>query len=405
MIIGGDFLNREDFMMLNQDIVYFDNGATTLKPKCLLESLSDYYSNYSANAHRGDYDISLKVDMMYEHTRDLVRDLIGASSSSDIVFTSGATDSLNKIIFGYFRDKLVSGDEVILTRAEHASNVLPWFELKDELGLNIKYISLNEDFEVTLDSVKESITDRTKVISIAHISNVVGDIRPIKDIISYAHSKGILVVVDGAQSVPHMPIDVNELDIDFLAFSAHKMCGPTGVGVLYGKKELLNNIKPLIYGGGMNASFDDDGVRVYKELPYLLEAGTPNIADVIAFGRVIEYLNNIGFSNISSYECELKKYALDKLSKNPNIIIYNKNSKSGIITFNYKDVFAQDLAIYLNKYNICVRAGNHCAKILKEELKVKNTCRISFYFYNTFEEIDKLCEVLNNPNIKDEIIG
>lgn len=398
-------MNREDFMMLNQDIVYFDNGATTLKPKCLLESLSDYYSNYSANAHRGDYDISLKVDMMYEHTRDLVRDLIGASSSSDIVFTSGATDSLNKIIFGYFRDKLVSGDEVILTRAEHASNVLPWFELKDELGLNIKYISLNEDFEVTLDSVKESITDRTKVISIAHISNVVGDIRPIKDIISYAHSKGILVVVDGAQSVPHMPIDVNELDIDFLAFSAHKMCGPTGVGVLYGKKELLNNIKPLIYGGGMNASFDDDGVRVYKELPYLLEAGTPNIADVIAFGRVIEYLNNIGFSNISSYECELKKYALDKLSKNPNIIIYNKNSKSGIITFNYKDVFAQDLAIYLNKYNICVRAGNHCAKILKEELKVKNTCRISFYFYNTFEEIDKLCEVLNNPNIKDEIIG
>lgn len=398
-------MNREDFMMLNQDIIYFDNGATTLKPKCLLEGLSDYYNNYSANAHRGDYDISLKVDMMYEHTRELVRDLIGASDSSEVVFTSGATDSLNKIIFGYFRDKLVSGDEVLLTRAEHASNVLPWFELKDELELNIKYISLNDDYEVALDSVKESITDKTKVISIAHTSNVVGDVRPLKEIIRYAHSKGILVVVDGAQSVPHQKIDVVDMDVDFLAFSAHKMCGPTGVGVLYGKKELLSNIRPLIYGGGMNASFDDDGVRVYKEIPYLLEAGTPNIADVIAFGKVIEYLNNIGFDKISSYEYELKKYALDKLSKNPNIIIYNKNSKSGIITFNYKDIFSQDLAIYLNKYNICVRAGNHCTKILKEELKVKNTCRISFYFYNTFEEIDKLCEVLNNPNIKDEIIG
>ncbi len=397
-------MNREDFMMLNQDIIYFDNGATTLKPKCLLESLSDYYNNYSANAHRGDYDISLKVDMMYEHTRELVCDLIGASDSSEVVFTSGCTDALNKIIFGYFRDKLSSGDEVLLTRAEHASNVLPWFELKDELGLNIKYISLNDDYEVTLESVKESITDKTKVISIAHISNVVGDVRPIKEIINYAHSKGILVVVDGAQGVPHMSINVNDMDIDFLAFSAHKMCGPTGVGVLYGKKELLNNIRPLIYGGGMNASFDDDGVRVYKELPHLLEAGTPNIADVIAFGRVIEYLNDVGFDKISSHEAKLKEYALSKLSLNPNIIIYNKNSKSGIITFNYKDIFSQDLAIYLNKYNICVRAGNHCAKILKEELKVKNTCRISFYFYNTFEEIDKLCEALNNPNIKNEII-
>lgn len=398
-------MNRDDFMMLNQDIIYFDNGATTLKPKCLLDSLSDYYNNYSANAHRGDYDISLKVDMMFEHSRDLVRDLIGASSSSEVIFTSGATDSLNKIIFGYFRDKLVKGDQVLLTKAEHASNVLPWFELKDELGIDIDYISLNDDYEVTLDSVIESITDRTRVISIAHISNVVGDIRPIKDIISYAHSKGILVVVDGAQSVPHIPIDVVDMDIDFLAFSAHKMCGPTGVGVLYGKNKLLSNIKPLIYGGGMNASFDDNGVRIYKELPYLLEAGTPNIADVIAFGKVLEYLNSIGFDKISNYEYELKKYAIDKLSSNPNVIIYNRNSKSGIITFNYKDVFAQDLAIYLNRYNICVRAGNHCAKILKEELKVKNTCRISFYFYNTFDEIDKLCEALSNPNIKNEIIG
>ena len=396
---------REDFPILKKDIIYFDNGATTLKPNILIETLKDYYENYSANAHRGDYDISLKVDTMYENTRKKIKDFINAKKESEIVFTSGATDSLNKIIFGYFRNILKENDEVLLTLSEHASNILPWFELKDELNLKVNYISLDENYEVTLENVKKSITPNTKVISIAHITNVVGDIRPIKEIIEYAHKNNILVIVDGAQSVPHIKVDVQDLDIDFLAFSAHKMCGPTGVGVLYGKEELLNNIRPIIFGGGMNASFDYDGVRIYKEAPYLLEAGTPNIADIIAFGRIIEYLNNIGFDNISSHEAKLKEYALSKLSQNPNIIIYNKNSKSGIITFNYKDVFAQDIAIYLNKYNICVRAGNHCAKILKEELKVKNTCRISFYFYNTFEEIDKLCEALNNPNIKNEIIG
>lgn len=397
-------MNRDDFIMLNKDIIYFDNGATTLKPKVLIESISDYYNNYSANAHRGDYDISLKVDEMYENTRKLIKEFINAKKSSEIIFTSGATDSLNKIIFGYYTDKLQAGDEILLTKAEHASNILPWFELKDKLNLKIKYIDLNEDYELTLDNVIKSITNKTKVISLAHISNVVGDIRPIKEIIKYAHQKDITIVVDGAQSVPHIKVDVQDLDIDFLAFSAHKMCGPTGVGILYGKEELLNNIRPLTYGGGMNASFSNDGIRIYKELPYLLEAGTPNIADVIGFGSVIKYLNKIGIENIKKYEYDLKKYAVEKMKQNKNIIIYNQNSKSGIITFNYKNIFAQDLAIYLNKYNICVRAGNHCAKILKDELDVKNTCRISLYFYNTKEEIDKLCTVLSNPNIKLEII-
>lgn len=395
---------REDFPMLKKDIIYFDNGATTLKPNILIESLKDYYENYSANAHRGDYDISLKVDTMYENTRKIIKEFISAKKESEIVFTSGATDSLNKIIFGYFKNILKENDEVLLTLAEHASNILPWFELKDELKLNINYIPLDENYEVTLENVKKSITPNTKVISLAHITNVVGDIRPIKEIIEYAHKNNILVVIDGAQSVPHIKVDVQDLDIDFLAFSAHKMCGPTGVGVLYGKEELLNNIKPLIYGGGMNASFDYDGLRIYKELPHLLEAGTPNIADVIAFGKIVEYINNIGIESIHKKELELKQYLIEKLEKNENITIYNKNSKSGIVTLNYKDIFAQDLAIYLNKYNICVRAGNHCAKILKEELKVKNTCRISFYFYNTKEEIDKLVDVLNNKNIKEEII-
>lgn len=397
-------MNREDFQILKKGIIYFDNSATTLKPNVLTESLLDYYNNYSANAHRGDYDISLKVDQMYEKTREIVKEFINAKSTNEVIFTSGTTDSLNKIIFGYFKDKLKQNDEIILTKSEHASNLLPWFEMADDLNLNIKYIELDDKHEVTLENVKKTITKKTKVISIAHISNVVGDIRPIKEIIDYAHKNNILVIIDGAQSVPHIKIDVQDLDIDFLAFSAHKMCGPTGVGILYGKEQILNNIKPLIYGGGMNASFTNDGIRVYKELPHLLEAGTPNIADVIAFGNVIKYIEQIGVDNISKYEQELKIYAINKLEQNENIIIYNKHSKSGIITFNYKDIFAQDLAIYLNKYNICVRAGNHCAKILKDEINVKNTCRISLYFYNTKEEIDKLCDVLNNKDIKNEIL-
>lgn len=398
-------MNREDFMMLNdKKLVYLDNGATTLKPTCLAEITSDYYNNYSANAHRGDYDISLKVDNMYEKTRNLLKDLLNAKSSKEIVFTSGATDSLNKIIFGYVKNIVSAGDEVLITKAEHASNVLPWFELIDQVGINVNYIPLNNEYKVTLENVINSITPKTKVISLAHITNVVGDARPIKEITEYAHKNNILVIVDGAQGVAHKKIDVTDLDVDFLAFSAHKMCGPTGVGVIYGKIDLLEKMKPIIVGGGMNASFEEDTGRVYSDIPQRFEAGTPNIAGVIGFGATLEYLNKIGLSNIEKYEMELKRYAINKLKQNKNIIIYNEHSESGIITFNYKDIFSQDLAIYLNKYNICVRAGNHCAKILKNEIGIKNTCRASLYFYNTKEDIDKLVDALNNPNIMEEII-
>lgn len=397
-------MNRENFPMLKQDIVYFDSGATCLKPNVLSEATTEYYNCYSANAHRGDYDISLKVDEKYEGTRELVREFIGAKTKEEIVFTSGATDSMNKLIFGYFKQYLKKGDEVLLTKSEHASNILPWFELKDEIGIEIKYIPLDQELKVTMENVRKSITEKTKVISIAHITNVVGDVRPIKEITEYAHSKNILVVVDAAQSIPHMKYNVVDFDIDFLAFSAHKMYGPTGVGILYGKYELLNNMRPIEFGGGMNALFNNDGVRIYNELPHLLEAGTPNIAGVIGFGAVINYLNNVGMDKIQNYELTVRKYAIEKLKENKNIIIYNEHSESGIITFNMKDIFAQDLAIYLNKYKICVRAGNHCAKILKDELGIKNTCRISLAMYNTKEEIDYLVKVLNNPNIKSEII-
>lgn len=397
-------MNREDFLMLNKDIVYFDNGATTLKPKVMIDATIDYYASYTANAHRGDYDISLKVDNNYENTRLLVKEFINADSTKEIVFTSGATDSLNRIVFGYFQNTLKENDEVIITKSEHASNVLPWFELAKRNKIKIKYIELTSDYKVTIDNLKKVITSNTKVISLAHVTNVIGDVRPIKEISALAHENNILLVVDGAQSVPHIPVDVKEMDIDFLAFSAHKMCGPTGVGVLYGKYELLDKLKPTVVGGGMNSTFSSDLESEYNSLPHRLEAGTPNIAGVIAFGKVISYLNNIGMDKIHKYELELKDYALSRLKENKNIIIYNENAESGIIAINYKDVFAQDLAIYLNKYNICVRAGNHCAKILKEEINVKNTCRISFYLYNTKEEIDRLIDALSNENIKNELI-
>ena len=306
-------MNREDFPMLKQDIIYFDSGATCLKPNVLSEVTTEYYNTYSANAHRGDYDISLKVDNKYEGTRLLIKDFIGAERREEIVFTNGATDAMNKLIFGYFKNYLKKGDEVLLTKSEHASNILPWFELRDEIGIEIKYISLDEDLKITMENVEKIVSEKTKVISIAHITNVVGDIRPIKEITNYAHSKNILVVVDAAQSVPHMNYDVVDLDIDFLYFSAHKMYGPTGVGVLYGKYDLLSNIRPTQFGGGMNSIFNNDGIRIYHELPELLEAGTPNISGVIGFGAVIEYLNKIGMDKIKKYESELRSYATKRL--------------------------------------------------------------------------------------------
>lgn len=388
-------MNRDDFEILNSDIIYFDNGATTLKPKCMIEAIGKYYNEYTANIHRGDYDNSLKVDTIYEGVRDKVRDFIHANKSKEIVFTAGTTDSLNRVVFGFMRHKLVAGDEVLITKAEHASNVLPWVELAKETGIIIKYIPLDNHL-VTIDNVLSSITSKTKVISLAHVTNVLGDERPIKEIGKICREKDIYFVVDGAQSVPHMKVDVQDLNIDFLGFSAHKMLGPTGVGVLYGREELLEELKPTVVGGGMNSTFDSEGGIEYKSLPSRLEAGTPNIAGVIGMGAVIDYLSSIGMDKIREYEYMLKNYLISELEKIDNIIIYNKDIPSGIVAFNVEGVFSQDTAIYLNHYRICVRAGNHCAKILKEDLNVKNTCRISFYLYNTKEEIDEIVRVLKD---------
>lgn len=392
-------MNREDFEVL-KNYVYLDSSATSLKPSCILNPIKKYYLEETANIHRGDYDIAIIADNKYDHARFLVSKFINADPKT-IVFTYNTTDSLNKIVFGYFKNKLKPNDEVLITKAEHASNVLPWFELGNDI--KVKYIDL-ENNKVTLENVKKAINKNTKVISIAHVTNVLGDVRPIKKIIKYAHSKNIKVVIDGAQSVPHMKIDVKDLDMDFLAFSAHKMCGPTGVGVLYGKEEYLNEMQPLEFGGGMNASFASDTTRVYDDVPRRFEAGTPNIEGILAFGTIIEYLNKIGIENINKYVTDLRKYAIKKLKEIDDLVIYNEDCDSNLITFNKIGIFAQDLSIYLSKKNICIRAGNHCAKMLKECLGVKNTCRVSLYFYNTKEDIDKLVDALKNKNIKNEII-
>jgi len=398
-------MNREDFLMCKDALIYLDNGATTFKPKQVINKVVDYYTKYTANCHRGDYDISQKVDFEYESTREVVRKFINADSREEIIFTSGTTESLNMIIFSFMRHYLKKGDEVLITKAEHASNVLPWFELEKEMGIVVKFIPLTRDYKVTLDNVKAVTTDKTKVISLAYITNVIGDVRPIKEISEFAHQNNILLCVDGAQSVPHMKTDVLRDDIDFLAFSAHKMLGPTGVGILYAKKKFLEVMPPFKYGGGMNIKFESTKELEYKEVPLRFEAGTQNIAGVLGLKAAIEYIESIGIEKIREHEIKLREYLIKRLKEVSNVTVYNEASESGIVIFNLDKIFAEDTANYLNHYHICVRAGNHCTKMIKDDLGVKNTCRISLYLYNTFEEIDKLIDVLKkSKNIYDIIL-
>ena len=398
-------MNREDFPMLKKDYIYFDNGATTFKPKKVINKIVDYYENYTANAHRGDYDLSHKVDVEYENTREVVKNFINAKEKEEIIFTSGTTESLNMIVFSFMKYYLNPGDEVLITKTEHASNVLPWFELEKEIGIVVKFIPLNKEQKVELNAIKSVITDKTKVVSLAYVTNVIGDVRPITEISKYLHDNNILLVIDGAQSVPHRVTDVIRDNIDFLAFSGHKMLGPTGVGVLYAKKKYLEMMKPFKYGGGMNSIFESNKEIEYKDIPLKFEAGTQNIAGVLGLKEAILYLQNIGMEKIEEHEKKLKQYAISKLKEIPNITVYNENTESGIIIFNMDKIFAEDTSKYLNHYHICVRAGNHCSKMVKDEIIVKNTCRISLYLYNTKEEIDELIDILkNSQNIYDIIL-
>ena len=385
----------EDFPMLKKGIVYFDNAATTYKPKSVINSLIDYNINFTANSHRGDYNNSFKVDDEIDKTREKVKKFINADLKEEIIFTMNATDSLNMVVNGFFEHILNKDDEVILSKSEHASNILPWIMLSLKKGIKIKYIPLDEENKIKIENIKNLITNKTKVISLAYMTNVIGDKRNIKEISKLAHNNNIYMVVDGAQSVPHITTDVKDMDCDFLAFSAHKMCGPTGVGVLYGKYALLKKMIPYKVGGGMNESYNEHSIE-FETIPLRFEAGTPNINGIIAFRRAIEYIENIGLENIERSEKYLRKYLVRELSKIPYIDVLNPNSDGSIVLIKVKDKFAGDVGLYLNSKGICVRSGKHCVKMLKDESGFDDTVRISLYFYNTYEEIDYLIYCLKD---------
>ena len=399
---------RQDFPMFknnekmqNNRFAYLDNAATSFKPQCVIDACSKYYEKECANAHRGDYDLAYSVDETVDGVREKVAKFINANKE-EIVFTSGASMSLNLIAFGYGFKYLKSDDEILLTEAEHASNVLPWFKIKDLTGCKINYIPLDKEGRLTPEAVEKTITPNTKIVSLAQVTNVLGYVIDIKEIAKICHKHGIILVVDGAQSVPHMKVDVKDLDCDFLIFSGHKMCGPTGTGVLYGKFDLLCKMDALMVGGGDNIRFDLCGNVALLEPPLKFEAGTQNLAGIYGLGAAIDYLTSIGMDNIEKYELELRNYAISKLKTLDNIIIYNENADTGIITLNVKDVFPQDEATYLNSKGICVRSGQHCAKLLLDFLHTVGTVRVSLYFYNNKEDVDQLYESLKTGgNILD----
>lgn len=394
---------RKDFPMLDgsikfnngKEMIYFDNAATTLKPQCVIDACSHYYEKENANSHRGDYDLAFKVDSEVDKCRETITKFFNADKK-EIVFTSGCSMSMNLVAFGYGFKFLKKGDEILLTEAEHASNVLPWFKVSELTGAVIKYIPLTKEGRLTKENLEKVISEKTKIVSVAQVTNVLGFKNDIKSLSEVAHKFGAILICDAAQSAPHMKIDVKDLDCDFLCLSAHKMCGPTGIGVLYGKYDLLKITDPFMTGGGDNARFDMCGNVAYLEPPAKFEAGTMNLSGIYGFHAAINYLNKIGMENIEKYELELHDYAISKLKTIDDLIIYNSSADSGIITLNVKDVFAQDEASYLNSRGICVRSGEHCAKLLKDILKTPATVRVSFYFYNTKEEIDALYEALKN---------
>lgn len=392
---------RKDFPMIenNPDLVYLDSAATSLKPQCVIDAVVDFYAKHTSNVHRGDYRVAEINDKLYDGTRNLVAELIHCDKD-EVVYTHNVSHSLNQIAFG-LKPMLKKGDTVLITYAEHASNVLPWFALQKEIGINIEYIETDNEANITIDTFKKAMHEGVKVVSVAEVTNVLGSIQPVKEMCEIAHSYGAYMIVDGAQSVPHMKVDVKDLDVDFLGFSTHKMCGPSGVGILYGKKKLLDAMEPVFYGGDMNARFNKDGEMLLKDTPVKFEAGTPNIEGVIGTGAAIQYLLSIGLDNIHEYEKELRAYAIDKLSQLDNIEIINPDNLYGPIDFNAKSVFAQDAAGFLASKNIAVRSGNHCAKILHNIIHTDQSIRASLYFYNTKEEIDRFVEACKEITLEN----
>lgn len=392
---------RKDFPFIqnNLDLAYFDNAATSLKPQIVIDEVVYYYEHLGANIHRGDYTKSLEVSDRFDHAREKVAHFISAETK-EIVFTSGASESLNLVALGFASKNLEKGDVILLNETEHASNLLPWYALAENHGFKVEFIETDNKGDINLQQLKKALHPQVKLVSIAHASNVLGYTRDIKSMAKAVHEIGAYIVVDGAQTVGHMPVDMKDLDLDFFAFSAHKMLGATGVGVLYGKYECLEKTDPIIYGGGSNVDFDLKGSLKLKEAPYKFESGTPNIEGILSLGKAIEYLEAIGMDEIQKITDELYTYAYSKLSQLDHVIIYNPKADISLVSFNVKGIFAQDVSRYLDSLDIAVRAGEHCAKILDPTRTHSKTVRASFYFYNNKKEIDRLVEALKEITLE-----
>ena len=383
---------RNDFPVLreNKELAYLDNAAMALKPDCVINAVNNYYEHYGVNVHRGVYQLSYEATDMYEEARNTIASFINASFE-EVVFTRGASQSLNLVASSYGLHNINPGDEVITTELEHHSSNMPWFNVCKVKGATLKYVPLDSEGRITIDAFKSVLSNKTKVVAITYVSNVMGYVTPIKEIIKLAHEVGAIVSLDGAQAVPHMNVDVKDLDCDFLSFSGHKLCGPTGIGVLYGKKELLDNMEPIEFGGDMADTVTKTS-QTYKATPYKFEAGTPIIAGAIGLAEACKYLKNIGLDNIAKYEKSLRDKAVSLLKEIDGVTIYNPNAETGIIAFNIDGVHPHDAASVFDDHKVCIRAGHHCAQLITAWLNTIGTVRASFYFYNTEEDIKKFIE-------------
>ncbi len=389
---------KKDFPILeNREIAYLDSGATAQKPIQVIKAVEEFYERYNANPHRGAYTLSIEATEIYEDTRTKIAKFINAKHREEIIFSKNATESLNLIAYSYGMDNLKKDDEVVISIMEHHSNLVPWQKVCKITDSKLNYMYINEDFELSDEEIESKITDKTKIVGITHISNVLGTINNVKKIIKYAHKKGAIVIVDASQSIPHMKIDVQDLDADFLVFSGHKMLAPLGIGVLYGKREILNKMNPFLMGGDM-IEYVYEQETTFAPLPNKFEAGTQNVEGVIGLGAAIDYIENLGYDKIQEIEKEVLEYARQELSKLDYLTLYltpNEENHSSVISFNLNGVHPHDVASILDSEGVCVRSGNHCAQPLMRFLGIDSTCRASFYFYNTKEDVDRLVKALN----------
>ena len=395
---------RQDFPILkrkingNKTLVYLDNAATTQKPMSVINAICNYYMNYNSNIHRAVHQLAEEATLEYEKTREKVARFINARFSDEIIFTRNATEAINLISYSWARTNIRKDDKVVLTEIEHHSNIVPWQILSLEKGSILEYVGIDDNGYLNMEDYKRHLqSNKVKLISVSHMSNVLGTIVPVNEIIKMAHDQSVPVLVDGAQSVPHMPVDVQDMDCDFMAFSAHKMLGPTGVGVLYVKREILNEMPPFIGGGDMIKEVHKNETK-YNDLPYKFEGGTPNIADVIGFGAAIDYLNKIGMDKVREHEMDVTNYAIEAIAGVKGVSIYgpsNSNHRGGVVSFNIGDIHPHDLATIMNDHGIAIRSGHHCAQVLMERLDVAATSRTSFYIYNTKEEVDTFINALD----------